>query len=107
MDKPCLFCLETIKENIMSNPIGCRCKVSAHQDCFEKWFHEKNQMECPICHAVSIPNRIVHDDIHVVYVHINEENRRVSGNDKAVGFCCCILIAWSISLSILSYVMNR
>jgi hypothetical protein len=104
MESICLFCLDPIKENRTPNPIGCQCSIHAHQACFQTWFHQKQQLECPICHTVSIPNPVVHENIHIVYVQSSEPRdfqQRVRNHEKAIGMCCCILLGWSIGLAIL------
>jgi hypothetical protein len=109
MEKPCLFCLESIKENPAPNPIGCQCKIQAHEKCFHVWFEEKQQMECPICHTVSVPNHIVNETIHVVYMNTYRERQREEGeryrrNEKCMGLCCFVLLGWTIGLTILELV---
>lgn len=89
------------------NPIGCRCKVHAHTQCFDAWFAQKNQLECPICHTVSVSNRILHDNIHVVYINTTEaqeRDRRYNQHQKVAGFCCLMILGWSIGLTILDLV---
>lgn len=107
MEQSCLFCLEQIKENVMMNPIGCQCKLHAHPQCFEQWFAQKQQMECPICHTVSIPNRMVMDTVHVVYIQTPQDRPRFNpmvGHEKAAAFCCCLLLGWSLGITILNLV---
>ena len=109
MEPCCLFCLESTKENPIRNPIGCSCKIQAHEACFHTWFNTKQKLECPICHTVSLPNRVINDNIYVVYINNTdreEQNRVFRGHEKAVGFCCCILLTWSIVLTILE-VMSK
>lgn len=107
MEPICLFCLESIKENSTQNPIGCQCVIRAHASCFRTWFHQKQQLECPICHTVSIPNPVVYDNIHIVYVQSGESRnteRRMRKHERAMAMCCCILLGWSIGLTILEAV---
>lgn len=108
MEQPCLFCFESVEEkDKMNNPIGCLCKIAAHKLCFDQWFQQKQQMECPICHCISIPNPINLETIRVVYIDTTSMRERediYSRNQKAVGFCCCFLLGWAIGLSILNAV---
>lgn len=106
METPCLFCLEQIKENVMNNPIGCTCKLQAHKHCFEQWFQQKNQMECPICHCITTPNPIV----HVVYIEEPQQDLRVNPivrHEKAAAFCCCLLLGWAFGITILNMVQGH
>jgi hypothetical protein len=110
MEAPCLFCLEPIKENLAPNPIGCQCKIKAHEKCFKLWFDQKNQMECPICHSISVPNRIVLDTIHVVYVNTDrarEIQDYAKRNEKCAMFCCFTLLGWAIGLTILELITHQ
>lgn len=109
MEPSCLFCLEQIKENRMMNPIGCQCTLQAHTHCFEQWFQQKNQMECPICHTVSVPNRMVMDTVHVVYIQTPQVVRQnpMVGHEKAAAFCCCLLLGWPVGITILNMVMGH
>lgn len=109
--QPCLFCLEPVEKGQVANPIGCACRIVAHQTCFTQWFEQKQQMECPICHTVAVPNRIAYENIHVVYINTTEidrtRQRDVRGRDKAVMFCCCLLMGWSIGLTILEAISAK
>ena len=112
MNPACLFCLEPIEKNTVGNPIGCACKVSAHTTCFEQWFQQKHQMECPICHTISIPNQIAMDNIRVVFIDATntrpiERNSIFRGHEKAATFCCCLLMGWAIGLTILDLVFGN
>jgi hypothetical protein len=110
MTPSCLFCLEPIEKNGIRNPIGCPCTVAAHQHCFDQWIQQKNQMECPICHTVSIPNPSSHQNIHIVYVNASAENRRqyrTANNEKAAAFCCCLLMGWAIGITVLDLVVGN
>ena len=109
MNQSCLFCLEAVEKEGQENPIGCHCKIIAHTGCFKQWFEQKQQMECPICHSVSVPNRITLDNIHVVYINMAEprRNRLMNGHEKAVGFCCCLLMGWAVGLTILDLIFQN
>jgi hypothetical protein len=106
--KPCLFCLENVdKNNSLQNPIGCHCSIIAHKQCFQTWFDQKQQMECPICHTLALPNPVVIDDIHIVYIDttmVQEHRRRYRGHEKAIAFCCCTLLGWAIGISVIEAV---
>ena len=87
MEESCLFCLETIQENLTANPTGCFCKIEAHQACLHAWYIQKQCIECPICHTVSILTPV-------------EDQERFQLNQKIV-CACCILFFWAISIRIL------
>ncbi len=109
MQPSCLFCLETIEKEKFENPIGCRCNIAAHRSCFEQWFIQKQQMECPICHTTAIPNPIVNNDIHVVYIdttNVMEHQREYRRHEKSAAFCCCLLLGWGLGLTILDLVFQ-
>ncbi len=112
MQPSCLFCLEAVKTPELQNPIGCRCKLVAHSSCFDQWFAQKNQMECPICHTVSIPSPVAYENIQIVYVETTravrqeQQERRFRGHEKAVAFCCCLLMGWGIGFTILDIVFQ-
>ncbi len=108
--KPCLFCLETVEKQAIPNPVGCRCNIVAHQACFETWFEQKHQMECPICHTVAIPNPMAVENIRIVYVDMTREQDyhiRYRHHEKAVAFCCCLLIGWGVGISIINSLFVR
>lgn len=108
MQPSCLFCLETVEKNLIPNPIGCACRISAHSACFEQWFSQKQQMECPICHTVSIPNAVAVDNIRIVFIDTTRERemheRRFRGHEKAVAACCCLLMGWAIGITIIDLI---
>lgn len=104
MDESCIFCLDPLKQNPTSNPFGCSCKILAHESCLHAWFHQKQNIECPICHTVRTENPVV------VYVEVpmeQEERRSFRRNEKAIAACCCILIGWAISLTIIDLVFRK
>jgi hypothetical protein len=103
----CLFCLEEIQGTPTPNPIGCPCKIQAHESCFHAWFQQKQSIECPICHTVSIPTPFQYENLHIVFVERRgdpEARRRVRNNKKAVAVCCCLLLGWTVGLTILEAV---
>lgn len=103
LSETCMFCLEDIKSQEVSlNPIGCHCAYKAHTTCLTEWFEQKNQYECPICHAVSVPNP-VHNPIQIVVVRerSNFLNEVDPGTQKCMGWCCITLIVWSIFANVL------
>ncbi len=109
MEQTCLFCLDPIKGNTL-NPIGCQCTIYAHESCFHTWFQQKQQLECPICHTISMPNLISPENIHVVYVEAPQNTniqRNFRNQEKAIALCCCVLLGWSIGLTILELVFGR
>jgi hypothetical protein len=77
-DPACIFCLDSVSTRD-KNPIPCECKYAYHRQCIQEWFAQKQQQECPICHAVCI----------TVYV----ERTRVP-NRACVGLCCAGLLVW-------------
>ena len=104
MEESCIFCLDPFKQNPTSNPIGCSCKIIAHESCIHAWYHQKQQVECPICHVVAIQNPVV------VYVQLSDQQqeRQISrATEKAIAFCCCMLILWAISLSIIDFLFRN
>jgi hypothetical protein len=107
MESCCLFCLEPIREAFPPNPIGCPCKLQAHKHCFDAWFLQKNQMECPICHTVATPNQVL-NSIHIVYVDTTSARPRREQNQhkKAAVFCCLLLMGWSIGMTIVDLIVR-
>lgn len=107
MEPTCLFCLEPIKDNLVQNPIGCSCKILVHPQCFQQWCHQKQQLECPVCHTV------VQTNPHIVYVIApapevpSDFMNTIRRHDKCLGFCCCGLLLWFVALSILSYAFEK
>jgi E3 ubiquitin-protein ligase DOA10 len=110
MHESCLVCLEEIKEKSIVNPIGCPCKLHVHKQCFETWFQQKNQMECPICHSVATPNRVMLENVHIVYINTNaidRVERREKSHGRAIGFCCCLLIGWAIGFTVIDHLYGQ
>jgi len=105
----CLFCLEDIHENPKPNPIGCSCTIQAHESCFHAWFQQKQSLECPICHTVSIPTQFHHENLHVVFVERRgdpESRQRSRRHEKAVTLCCCLLLGWTLGLTIFEFIFQ-
>jgi hypothetical protein len=108
MESTCLVCLEPIKENPAPNPIGCSCKILLHPACFQQWFDQKQQLECPLCHTIALPTILAHN-IHIVYVNTTETENAINQNrqrqqqkrDVYLGICCCGLLFWTLLLVIL------
>jgi hypothetical protein len=109
MEATCLFCLEPIQDNPAQNPIGCSCKILLHPQCLEQWWTQKQQLECPVCHTVAVPNPQINESVRVVYVAMNPEETTgiTPSQQKCVGFCCLGFLFWSIALSILSWVFEK
>lgn len=112
--KTCLFCLEDVKqEEQIRNLIGCECELLAHQSCMQNWFETKHQLECPVCHAVSLPNYMFQREgpqvIHIIHVdplHAREaaaELERRRWQEKCAGWCCLTLLFWGIFANVISY----
>lgn len=108
-----MFCLETVKSNeVVLNPIGCNCKYMSHGPCLQSWFQEKNQYECPICHAVSIPNPIQSPQPMYQIVYIQErreeiERRMTRSQKKCAAILCFTIICWGIIMNIIEAVLRR
>jgi hypothetical protein len=105
----CLFCLEPVKTESAPNPIGCQCRIITHKDCFKQWFDLKQHLECPICHTISVPNRVAYDNIHIVYIDTTQYERAEqasiwSKHQKAAAVCCCLLFGWSVGFTILELI---
>ena len=103
VESPCLFCLEPVKSTEQcSNPIGCPCALLCHGACLQAWFDSKQQLECPICHTVSVPNLSYEvgpqEIIHIVHVNRPQEDSYAQQrrNERAVGVCCYLLLGWWI-----------
>ena len=111
MEKSCLFCLESVKESDqIPNVVGCDCELVCHASCMQNWFETKHQLECPVCHAVSVPNMAFHRDgehiitvVHVTQRQRDEELRAYRMNEKCIGFCCLSLILWGVAANLISY----
>ena len=112
-EKTCLFCLETVKQTEqMQNIIGCDCEIVCHGTCLQSWFETKHQLECPICHTVSVPNMTFQGQgdhvIAVVHVHrgIDQERELLRirrSHEKCMLWCCFGLLIWGIVVNVLSY----
>lgn len=100
-----MFCLDPVKQQAQRlNPTGCACMIQAHESCLHAWYHQKQQIECPICHTVANPNPIV---IYVQQPVVEQQAERVyRRNEKAIAVCCCMLIFWAISLTILEFIFR-
>ena len=100
----CLFCLEEIKESQnCPNVIGCECEVNCHPNCLQEWFQQKQQIECPICHVVRIPNPVhrIEPPREFVIVHVQgspnpELVRTLRSQEKCIGMCCGMFLLWWI-----------
>lgn len=104
----CMFCLDDIKpQEAFFNPIGCHCAYKAHQSCLAKWFEQKNQYECPICHAVSIPNPVQTPlQVIVLRERSNEIDEAELSHHKCVGWCCLSFIAWAVIINVIDLVLR-
>ena len=106
----CLFCLEEIKErDRCGNPVGCGCELTCHGSCLQEWYEQKQQIECPICHRVSVPNPIIASrDREIVIIHVQdpqqaEQIRTMRAQEKCVGCCCLTLLFWWVFSLIFEY----
>ncbi len=101
-EQSCLFCLEIVKPSEKNqNIVGCQCQLVSHGSCLEEWFQQKNQIECPICHAISIPNPISTPQREVIIIHVNRPQEedyigRFQRHDKCIGLCCVMILMWWI-----------
>lgn len=108
-----MFCLETVKTNeIAFNPIGCNCLYKSHGNCIQSWFEQKQQYECPICHAVSLPNPVSQQVVRVVYVQREQEEDESrfgipERHQKCFGICCLGMIGWAIFINVLDYILYK
>jgi hypothetical protein len=104
----CLFCLEELKESERCpNVVGCGCEVKCHISCLQAWFQQKEQMECPICHHVSVMNPIQppreYVIVHVQALRNEDQIQRIQFREKCAGCCCLTLLVWWIGGIILQY----
>lgn len=108
-----MFCLETVKENeIAFNPIGCQCQFKSHGPCLQSWYDQKQQYECPICHAVSVPNP-VEPPVQIIYIQRDprererqreeslNERRITQAQQKCIALCCVGWICWSLFITLI------
>lgn len=110
-EKLCLFCLEDIKEQQMGkNSIGCGCELLCHETCMQTWIDTKNQLECPICHAVSVPNTMFQRQEPMLHsIHVNSTPNSASEleqkrfQEKCALWCCFSLLFWCLFVNILTY----
>lgn len=109
----CLFCLDELKEpETRQNPLGCGCEVQCHSSCLQGWFQQKQQLECPICHVVRVPNPVHRIEppreyviVRVQHEHEDQEQTNRSAQDKCIGWCCCIILFWWIGGLVLEFLM--
>lgn len=110
-----MFCLEQLKTNeTVLNPIGCNCLYKSHGTCLQAWFEQKQQYECPICHAVSLgplhsrTNPVVGPLVRVVYVQREQEEDGIpERHQKCFGICCLGMIGWAIFINVLDYILYK
>jgi len=68
----CMICLQEKAKNI---ELPCKCKITAHDKCWESYIANKNIYECLICHAkFEKPAEQVHEEVP---------------KHKACIMCCC------------------
>lgn len=104
-----MFCLEAIKSTeVAFNPIGCDCQYKSHGACLQVWFEQKNQYECPICHAVSVPNP-TQPVMRIVYIQREEEETSTLSDrqQKCIAYFCLSFLLWSIFISVLDYILAK
>ena len=106
MDETCMFCLESVKSNEQAmNPIGCTCHFISHGTCLQGWFEQKQQYECPICHAVCVVNPV--QVPVVVYVETARDSGQTTiAQQRCVAACCLGLLFWALFVTILDYVLR-
>ena len=103
MEESCLFCLEPMRDNPTVNPPGCSCKIFAHEACIHAWYIQKQTLECPICHTV-----VVQTTIPLLEPNEESEQREMyTRQQKVAAGCCCLIMAWVTSLSILEYIFAQ
>lgn len=97
MDQPCLICFEAVKDEMNENPVGCPCRLFAHRACLDEWFTQKQQLECPICHTVFLPNPL-QAQLQMIYVTVSEvarhqrEQQRRRNRDQWIMLGCCVVL---------------
>jgi hypothetical protein len=110
MEYQCMFCLEQLKSTeVALNPIGCLCSFQSHGPCLQTWFEQKNQYECPICHAVSIPNPVFQAPQPVVYVvQVRRPLYEVVMRDQQLcaAVCCFGVMIWFVVLTTVSLIFK-
>lgn len=112
MEQSCLFCLEVIKEPPLSNPVGCECKIQTHTTCIEKWFQEKQQLECPICHKSPADNMIISMPIQnmlqtVQMTHVDLREARNRKHTRIIGLCACLSLGWGLGFLIIDILLRK
>ena len=119
MEQSCLFCLEVIKEPPLLNPVGCKCKIQSHRSCIEKWFQEKQQLECPICHKspadnvsiqIHVPTQAMLQTVQVNYfdiVRVSIQENRFRNHDKMIGYCACFCLLWGVAFAIVDILLRN
>lgn len=108
----CLFCLEELKESdVCPNVVGCGCELHTHPQCLQAWFQQKQEVECPICHTVSIPNPVrsaqqqQQQEREIVIIHVQDpvQARHLQMREQCMATCCCMLLFWWVGGIILQY----
>jgi hypothetical protein len=107
----CIICLDDNGDiSTKHTHLGCKCKVPVHMHCWMQYVKTKNgQLECPICHVLTIRNPILPASItglpKDIYIPRSEvvppEEDRWMSRDRCVGkiMCCCIL-SWVGTISV-------
>ncbi len=98
-DDPCIICL--CEENThQMRGIDCDCKYYIHQKCHLDYTNNKQKIECPICHTISIDNPFLTGrELYVIKRELAEE--RESGCVKGCVFgCCCYFVVGAILASV-------
>ena len=108
----CLFCLEETKSGeLQTNPVGCGCQIHYHATCLSEWYEQQNQIKCPICHRVTVPNPIIASrQREIVIIHVQdpqqaEQIRTFRSQEKCVGVCCLSLLFWWAFSLIIEYAL--
>lgn len=91
-EEPCIICLNE-KNSYQMRGLDCDCKYYIHQSCHIEYTNNKQKIECPICHTVSMDNPFLPQRI----VHVKREDPQDSTCVKCcVGSCFCYFVAVAI-----------
>ena len=103
----CLICLDD-KGDISTKHthLACKCKVPVHTHCWMQYVKTKNgQLECPICHVLTIRNPILPASItglpKEIYIPRHSVQDEQVTTDRCVGkLLCCCAVSWVGSIAI-------
>ena len=98
MANVCLLCLDPVPSLTALNRVQCACELTVHDACLQKWYETKSQIECPICHKVSVPLEPTVVTVVTVFP-VEVSNNRSNNKVRDVGIGCLsivvlIIIIW-------------